>query len=178
MISDYELVENPLSGVFVRSKEQISCPCCNGKLKCIGSRTRKFTDNIGDKKLRIRRLRCKTCNKIHHELPDFLIPYKRYGSKGIESVVMDDKNTPVPADESTLFRWRTWFKESVHHFIGCLTSIAIRLGRASVGDFYNTMSLLQRLWHYVGDAEGWLARVVRSVVNSNNWVHTRSAFLT
>ncbi len=91
---------------------------------------------------------------------------------------MDDKNTPVPADESTLLRWRAWFKGSVHHFIGCLTSIAIRLGRTSVGDFYSTMSLLQRLWYYVGDAEGWLARVVRSVVNSNNWVHTRSAFLT
>jgi hypothetical protein len=123
-------------------------------------------------------LRCKVCKRVHHELPDLLVPYKRFSSKSIESVIVDDKAAPVPADESTLSRWRSWFRESVSHFSGCLTSIAIKFGKSSVSDSFRKMSLLQRLWHHVGDAEGWLARVVRSVVNSNNWLHTRSAFVT
>ena len=139
---------------------------------------RKYMDSIGIKRLRIRRLRCKACNKIHHEIPDMLIPYKRYASKCIESIIMDDKTEPVPADESTLSRWRRWFKKTAHHFFGCLRSVSIRFGKGSVSENYVTMSLLRRLWHHVGDAQGWLARVVRIVVNTNNWVHTRSAFVT
>jgi hypothetical protein len=67
--------------------------------------------------------------------------------------------------------------KSAYHFSGCLVSIAIQTGKDSVED-YDSMSLLQRLWHHVGDAEGWLARIVRPIANSNNWVHTRSAFVT
>ncbi len=173
------LLKTPNPEFFVRSKEQSFCPCCNGALKCIGSRKRKCRVNIGDTiKLRIRRLRCKTCDKIHHELPDFIIPYKRYDSNCIESVVTDDKASSVPADESTLLRWKAWFKKLAHHFSGCMVSIAMQIGKGSVEDSYDSMSLLQRLWHHVGDAEGWLGRVVQPVVNSNNWVHTRSAFVT
>ncbi len=164
---------------FVRSKEQSFCPCCNSCLKSIGSRVRKVKNSFGDTiKLRIKRLRCRACNKIHHELPDLIVPYKRYDSKCIESVVMDDKASSVPADDSTLLRWKAWFKKSAYHFSGCLLSIAIQIGKGSVENSYDSMSLLQRLWHHVGDAEGWLARVVRPVVNSNNLVHTRSAFVT
>ena len=171
--------KTPFWEFFVRSKEQNFCPCCNGTLKSIGSRIRKCKDSLGNTiDLRIRRLRCKACDKIHHELPDLIIPYKRYDSKCIESVVMDDKASPVPADNSTLLRWKAWFKESAHHFSGCLISIAIQIGKGSVEDSYDSMSLLQRFWQHVGDAEGWLARVVRPIVNSNNWVHTRSAFVT
>lgn len=171
------LLKTPNPGFFVRSKEQSFCPCCGGPLKCIGSRTRKYYDSLGCKTLRIRRLRCESCSKVHHELPDILIPFKRYSNNCIESVVMDGKNAPVPADESTILRWRSWFRESVLHFTGCLTSIAIKLGRRP-DDSYEQLSLLQRLWHYVGDAKNWLVRVVRSIVNSNNWVHTRSAFVS
>jgi hypothetical protein len=91
---------------------------------------------------------------------------------------VDDKASPVPADDSTLLRWKAWFKKSAHHFSGCLVSIAIQTGKGSVEDSYDSMSLLQRLWHHVGDAKGWLSRIVRSIANSNNWVHTRSAFVT
>ncbi len=168
----------PKQGFFVRSKEEENfCPCCSGKVKCIGSRIRKYFDSQGSKNLRIRRLRCEKCNKVHHELPDIIVPYKRYGSKCIESVITDKENEAVPAEESTLLRWKKWFKQTADHFYGCLRSIAISFGKSSLRDFCGRISLLHRLWHYVGDAEGWLARVVRPVVNSNNWVHTRSAFL-
>ncbi|MCL6559905.1 MAG: DUF6431 domain-containing protein [Firmicutes bacterium] len=127
----------------------------------------------------IRRLRCRNCGRLHHELPDILVPYKRYGSESVEAVVNGKADLTVTADESTIGRWRNWFLELINYFLGCLESIAIRHGRESVESAPPfPKSTLQRIWHHVGDAPGWLARVVRPVANSNLWVHTRSAFLS
>ncbi|WP_335338494.1 DUF6431 domain-containing protein [Paenibacillus naphthalenovorans] len=54
----------------------------------VGSRKRISRNATGEVKvLSLRRLRCTGCCKIHHELPDFLVPYKRYESTCIEEVV-------------------------------------------------------------------------------------------
>jgi hypothetical protein len=163
---------------FVRSAEQNFCSCCDGTLKVIGSRQRKFINSAGDKEaLIIRRLRCLHCKRIHHELPDILFPYKRYGSESIEAAVNGNSDLCVAADESTIARWRKWFLKRVNYLLGCLTSIAFRLDKGSVELMIRLpKSALQRIWHYVGDAPGWLARVVRPIANSNLWLHTRSAF--
>jgi hypothetical protein len=77
----------------------------------------------------------------------------------------------------TLKRWRNWFNEKADYFQGCLKSVAIRYGPESVEDESALPeSKLQRIWQYVGNAPGWLARIVRPIVNTNLWVHTRSAF--
>jgi len=162
---------------FVRSKEQSYCPCCSGDLKVIGSRHRGCINDTGDKiDLIIRRLNCVNCHKIHHELPDILVPYKRYSRESIEAAVNGDSNLTVPADESTIRSWRGWFQEMFNYFLGCLLSIANRYGKESVeGASRLPESKLQRIWQHVGDAPGWLARLVRPIVNLNLWVHTRSA---
>ena len=52
---------------FVRSLEQIDCPCCTGRLEGIGRRKRGCIDSLGEKIiLNIRRLRCIECERIHH----------------------------------------------------------------------------------------------------------------
>lgn len=85
----------------------------------------------------------------------------------------------VTADESTIWRWRNWFLELIDYFLGCLKSIAIRYGREPVeSSSHLPKSTLQKIWHHVGDAPGWLARIVRPVANLNLWVHTRFAFLS
>ena len=120
---------------FVRSKEQNLCPCCSGDLKVIGSRPRKCVNSVGERiALIIRRLRCVKCQRIHHELPDMLVPYKRHIADSIESVIADDNELSVTADESTLKRWRNWFNEKADYFQGCLKSVAIRYGPESVED--------------------------------------------
>ncbi|WP_302848190.1 DUF6431 domain-containing protein [Paenibacillus naphthalenovorans] len=54
----------------------------------MGSRKRISRNATGEVKvLSLRRLHCTGCCKIHHELPDFLVPYKRYESTCIEEVV-------------------------------------------------------------------------------------------
>lgn len=173
-------LRTPRKGFFVRSAEQNICPSCNGKLKVRGSRRRKYINSAGETiVLVIRRLGCLTCQRIHHELPDILVPYKRYARKCIEAVVTKSPEISVTADESTLGRWRSWFQDLAEHFLGCLTSIAIRYGRKTAEDRSGLpSSKLQRIWRYVGDAPGWLGRVVRPVVNANLWRHTRFAFLS
>lgn len=136
----------------------------------MGSRRRKVIDSAGDTiVLIIRRLRCCDCGRIHHELPDILVPYKRYGSESIEAAVTGDTALDVAADESTIRRWRNWFKDLASYLLGCLTSIVIRCGRGSVEEASRlpSGSALERIWRHVGDAPGWLARLVRPVTNSN-----------
>lgn len=163
---------------FVQSLEQNSCPCCSGQLKVIGSRRRGCINGLGEKLLLIiRRLGCVECNRVHHELPDLLVPYKRHVRESIEAVISGDPDLSVTADESTLKGWRTWFNEMADYFQGCLESINIRYGGKYVKDKSGLFkSKLQRIWQHVGDAPGWLARVVRPIANLNLWVHTRSAF--
>jgi len=106
-----------------------------------------------------------------------LVPYKLHVSESIEVVLSNDSELSVVSDESTLNRWRNWFNEMADYFEGCLESITIRYGKQSVEDKSDLPeSKLQRIWHYVGDAPGWLARVVRPIANLNLWIHTRSAF--
>nr|WP_233162833.1 MULTISPECIES: DUF6431 domain-containing protein [unclassified Cohnella] len=66
----------------------VPCPCCGEKLVVIGSRHRKLSTAAGDQRLLIvRRLRCLQCRKIHHELPDCIVPYKRYESESVEQIL-------------------------------------------------------------------------------------------
>jgi len=76
----------------------------------IGSRHRVYIDGTGEKIiLIIRRLSCLHCGQIHHELPDILVSYKRYGRENIEAVLTGNNALTVPADESTIRRWQYWF---------------------------------------------------------------------
>jgi hypothetical protein len=173
-------LRTPKQVFFVRSGEQNPCPFCDGLLKVIGSRRRGYIDGLGERKvLMIRRLWCSPCNKIHHELPDLLVPYKRHESKSIEAAVSEDATLTVAADESTIIRWKQWFSDLAGHFAGALFSIAIRFGMKAAEEISElSQSPLLRIWQYVGDAPRWLARVVRPVVNANFWAQTRSAFLS
>lgn len=166
---------------FVRCAEVVPSPCCHATLSVIGSRGRKIVHASGEQsKLVIRRLRCRACRKVHHELPDCIVPYKRYESGCVENVITSEPSeVDIAADNSTLYRWRSWFCSLATYMLGCLDSIAVRFHLDVVEESSESpQTAHHRFGRYVGDADGWLARVVRPVVNSNFWVHTRSAFLS
>ncbi len=173
-------MRTPSKVFLVKSEEQHICPCCGEVLRVIGSRRRGYIKDTGEKVvLVIRRLGCKACKMVHHELPDILVPYKRYSSESIEKVIGEEKALSVVADESTITRWRRWFKALSDHLLGSLISIAFRyLQDAAEDESTLPGSSLSRIWSHVGSAPGWLSRVVRPVVNANCWVQTRSAFLS
>nr|WP_281243565.1 DUF6431 domain-containing protein [Evansella caseinilytica] len=78
-------------------------PSCGKDMSVSGTRNRKSKERSGGTKTyNIRRLRCEHCRRIHHELPDCLVPYKRYESECIETAHSNPSHHDVPADESTL----------------------------------------------------------------------------
>lgn len=164
---------------------QSFCPICGGRLRIIGSRYRSCIREDGERIcLALRRLRCRSqgCRKIHHELPDLLVPYKRHVSASIEKIVGlpgDCRLTDVGAETGTFRDWNVWFRGQAGYWRGCLEAIHHRLGRTSAEDAASSsQSALQALHARVGPHPGWLARIVRPVVNAGLWVHTRSEWVT
>ena len=169
---------------FVRSLEPFFCPCCHSsERKVIGSRNRKVLEahetngDLQEKVLRIRRLQCKSCLKIHHELPDLLIPHKHHAAAVMEAALEETETTlvtqAVPVEESTLKRWKGWFDDITCHLLGALHTMD-RDDTMEKTPFNGTP--LQRFRKYVGSAPGWLGRIVQSLVRKNLWIQTRSAF--
>ena len=179
IISKYKLVlidENDSSTFRVVSEENSICPVClSEKLKSISSRKRNAINSRGDKLIIvIRKLKCTNCKKIHHELPDIVVPYKRYLSEHIESIIEGEVDI-VPCESSTIYRIRQWFKRIGIHIKGSLESTAAKMKLKIEA---SNKTILQAIKAYVGEGPGWLSRAVRIVVNTNNWVHTHFAFMT
>ncbi len=142
----------------------------------VGSRNRMLIRSCGNKiTLRIRRLRCKLCEIMHHELPIEVVPYKRHEAKSIEAVLEEREPLDTPADESTLKRWRLWFDGLKAHLLGALASTVMK-SSGKIDKAPLTGDALQRIRQTVGNAAGWLGRVVQTVIKNHLWAQTRSAF--
>jgi hypothetical protein len=132
---------------------------CGGELRVIGTRKRKVIDKDGvEITLVLRRLRCGTCRKIHHELPDRVVPYKRHSAETIEEIVAG-RADGVNCEESTVRRIKRWWEAYQLYFKSIL---------ASLREKYETEFSVSPT----------PKEIVRAVVNANLWVHTRSAFLS
>ncbi|MDI9469009.1 MAG: DUF6431 domain-containing protein [Bacillota bacterium] len=105
------------------------CPICGGKLKYRDRRKRFVRDPEGHRVVYLlRRLRCQetSCRKLHTELPDVLIPYKRYKRETFEAVT-DYQKPDVPTDDRTHRKMRAWFRYFRDCFDEIHTSILARL---------------------------------------------------
>jgi len=144
----------------IHSKEASVCPICGGHLHVIGSKPRKVIESSGEVKiLIIRRLRCRECGKIHHELPDILIPYKRHCAETIEKIISAGKTAEVPCEESTIRKISAWWTALLPYFINVINSLSAKLQIT----FSSTMTPRE---------------IIRAVVNAHFWIHTRSACLS
>jgi hypothetical protein len=133
----------------------LSCPICNEQLNMLGWRDRKVIGPEGEKiVLEIRRLRCSGCKKIHHELPDFLVPYKRHCSETIEEIITGEGET-TNCEERTIRRIKIWWAALLMYFMGVLGSLTEKTGV----EFSEPKKLRE---------------VVRAVANAHLWIHTRS----
>jgi len=95
--SNYEEWIDKKGRIHIRSKEEMTCPICQGKLTVRDSKPRgvRFKDKPGKTKLIIRRLYCKDCDLLHSELPDTVIPYKRHARETIEAIISEGDETPL-----------------------------------------------------------------------------------
>jgi ribosomal protein S13 len=125
-------------------------------MKPKGRRKRELILQTGDKiTLKIRRLKCNQCKKIHHELPDNVVPYKRHCLPTIDSIITA-KDDIACCEESTISRINAWWSN--------LQQYQKRV-KASLKEKYG-----------IGFSSAKkLPEIVRALVNSHLWPGTRSA---
>lgn len=159
IISNYEESVNKSGEICIKTTEKSVCPICAGNLKVIGIRRRCVVKAEDEKKIyRIRRLRCvESCRKIHHELPDIIIPYKRHSAETIEKIDEGDIDG-LSMESSTITRLRKFIKMMKSHYRSAVYGIEEK---------YPDLNLPDR---------PLLREIVRILVNGNLWAHTRPAF--
>ena len=119
----------------------------------------------------INRLKCKNkkCGKLHNELPDFMIPYKHYGSQIIEDVVEevvgpDDLETENYPCEATMNHWKWWMLHNDKNINGQMKSMVHHLLDLNTEFLKSRESLLKGLRKRINP--GWLSVVTRFIYNS------------
>lgn len=88
------------------------CPNCGGYLKPY-DKVQRLVRTKGRKSwyVRLRRMRCDNCHKIHRELPDFIFPYKQYEIEVIRGVLEGFITTDILGYEDypcelTMIMWK------------------------------------------------------------------------
>ena len=97
---------------YVLADEELVCPACRGTA-LIGKGWRKRKLIKGNETvltMNIHRIRCKDCNKMHHVLPDIIVPYKRHDSGNIDKVTENILSESI-YDESTINRIKAWWRK-------------------------------------------------------------------
>jgi hypothetical protein len=124
-----------------------------------GNRQRKYIDTDGNTKtLLIRRLRCTSCGKIHHELPDILVPYKRHCAETIEQIT-DKRLNSSNCDANLVYRILLWWRSMSIYFKGVMSALRAKFGA-------------------VISASPPPKELVRAAANAHLWKSTRSAYLS
>jgi hypothetical protein len=118
----------------------------------------------------VRRLRCTSCNSIHTELPDFLIPRKHYTADVIESQ-LDKRREDCPADDSTIYRWHWYYQLFLPQVEAMLQKIWCDVNQLHF-PLLSSYSLLEKHRRF---GSGWLTTVTQMIVNANLWQPTRFA---
>lgn len=159
-LSKYEIKYNPKKGIYyVWADEAIVCPVCRyGDMRQRGWRKRSYISAKGERKeIYIRRLQCKKCKTIHHELPGELVPYKRHCAETVAKIVRDD-TSDVCCEESTVLRIKAWWYGMRQYIKGKAAALKEKYG-------INMTS------------ETNPVEIVRALANTHLWPRTRSAFM-
>lgn len=141
----------------MRSRAAPVCPVCGGSLTKMGRRRRRFIQEDGRKAtLIIQRYRCKKCGRIHHELPDMLVPYKQHIALTFEKIYGGNR-WDVCCDDNEIHRIYLW-----------LMRIFLPMAAKLYSPLPTAGSVLLRK-KISGSPPGWLSRLVCRLVNENRW---------
>lgn len=173
IISKYRITVNLFGEYSLENEgENNICPCCNGQLRLRDHRKRIWKQEGGTVRfIRIRRLQCTNCRRIHCELPDILVPYKHYETQVIEGVLdglitgddpdSEDESGAQRPSESTMKRWKQWLHRNREQMEGILRSAGIRIFNLNFAD--SSESLVYAIRDTYDD---WLAVICRIIYNS------------
>jgi len=150
------------------------CPQCDTRLEYQCRVIRPLKNSAGEKSnYSIRVLKCSNTEcprKYHRELPDIIVPYKRYGAPTIEEVIeSDEKDIKAAAKYSTVARWKKWFVREQIYILMALAGVAIVLGADVDLTLLLEKPIIKTIKKIVGRSIGWLCEAVRILVNSARW---------
>jgi hypothetical protein len=141
--------------LFVQSFETACCPVCGEPLTLRGHCPRGVIGADGKRILLIiRRLLCPRCGRLHHELPDCVVPYKRHCAETFDSII-SGKPESAPCEERTLWRILAWWRVVGQYFLRVLKALCEKYGTTY-------------------PAAPAFKETVRAAANSNNWIFARS----
>lgn len=174
IVSDYELSRNKDNHISCLSHEiHARCPDCSSELHYRDSRDRIWRTYIGKTlHILIRRLQCPRCHRFHNELPNILVPHKRYGTEVIENVVdevvtPDDEDTEDYPCVATMERWKEWISRVTPAIDSTLRSTGCRLLQFTDELLLSGVSLLGALRAH---GREWLATVMHTIYNAGSSV--------
>jgi hypothetical protein len=121
---------------------------------------------------RLRRMRCPSCRKLHTELPDFILPFKRYAAQTIQETLDLRPDNCCAADDSTMRRWRKSFTRAHEAIAALLASYYMRM-TGNVPALFNFENILDRIR---SEQKSWLMFVMRLLINTGHRPHTRFTF--
>lgn len=88
------------------------CPNCGGKLRFYDVISRGVLDYEREKHyISVRRLVCTNCKRVHREIPEDVIPYRRY----YKHVIFDGQLSLIDdyPCEMTIKRWRSLYLQTL-----------------------------------------------------------------
>lgn len=120
----------------------------------------------------VRRFRCSSCQSMHTELPDCLVPYKHYQTEIISGVI-DGLVSPEDLDcedypcLDTMRLWIAWFNRNLQRMEGLLRKAIYEIS----GDLRELQhppgSLLE---HLRKSHPNWLEQILRVIYNSGGFL--------
>ena len=173
IIAQYRLIVNMLKQIICEVLENPVCPLCQETLKPRDSRWRIWCEEGHDVyHIKVRRLYCKHCRRLHTELPDCLSPYKHYTSETIEGVLdgvvtpHDEESESYPC-EATMERWKQWLAHNYLFIEGFLRMIGFDILLLGEGFLRSTEKMLENIRkYYPTKSRSWLGFVNRVIYNS------------
>lgn len=95
------------------------CPYCGGRLIHYDTVSRILRTKRGtNTRVKLRRLQCKVCSRVHREIPEYISPYKRYEAEVISGVTegLITCNTIGFEDYPCALTMARWIREKYNHY--------------------------------------------------------------
>lgn len=118
--------------------------------------------------IRIERLKCEGCHRLHNALPDILVPYKHYTAEVIsgaldETITAGDLESEDYPCKMTIKNWQHWLITNQDYINGHMKSIGYRMLGCGEDLLHSKAPLLTKLQK---SSEVWLETILRFVYNS------------
>lgn len=100
MTTDYEQTTDDKGMVHIKTNEKLACPICGGEVRHRDVKKRKviLPENKGSNAktiLKVERVYCNHCQRLHSVLPDMVVPYKQHCAETIEKIAEGDDDPPL-----------------------------------------------------------------------------------